>query len=62
VEDYVRHFEKKQTQKKKEHLTNWSVDKFKVVGTSQSFGQTYYKLEGQKREFLRHDLLKVAGP
>jgi len=62
VGDYVRHFEKKQTQKKKEHLTNWSVDKFKVVGTSQSFGQTYYKLEGQKREFLRHDLLKVAGP
>ena len=62
VGDYVRTFQKQQTQKKKEHLTNWSKDKYKVESISTTFGQKYYHLEGEKREFLRHDLLKVPAP
>jgi len=62
VGDYVRTFQKKQTQNKKEHVTNWSKDKYKVQSISSSFGQKYYRLEGLTREFLRHDLLKVPPP
>ena len=39
VGDYVRTFQKQQTQKKKEHLTNWSKDKYKVESISTTFGQ-----------------------
>ena len=56
------HFKKKQTQKKKEHLTNWSKDKYKVESISTTFGQKYYHLEGLQRVFLRHDLQKVQAP
>ena len=58
----MRTFYRKQTQQKKEHLTNWSDEKYKVESTSTSFGQKYYHLEGEKRIFLRHDLLKAPSP
>ena len=60
VGDNVRTFYRKQAQSKKEHLTNWSDEKYKVERISESFGQKYYHLEGEKRMFLRHDLRKVA--
>ena len=62
VGDTVRIFFKKRTQKKKENVSNWSDKKYKVVRTSESFGQTYYHLENETRTYLRHDLLKVPGP
>jgi len=62
VGDYVRTFYRKQTQQKKEHLTNWSEDKYKVTSISESFGQKYYHVEGESRVFLRHDLKKVPPP
>ena len=62
VGDYVRTFYRKQTQKKKEHLSNWGDEKYKVESISTTFGQKYYHLEGLQREFLRHDLQKVPGP
>jgi hypothetical protein len=60
VGDNVRTFYRKQTQSKKEHLSNWSNEKYKVESISTSFGQKYYHLEGLERVFLRHDLQKVA--
>ena len=60
VGDYVRTFYRKQTQQKKEHLTNWSDEKYLVERTSTSFGQKYYHLKDDPRSYLRHDLLKVA--
>ena len=59
VGDYVRTFHRKQTQQKKEHLSNWSDEKYKVERISTSFGQKYYHLEGETRTCLRHDLQKV---
>jgi len=43
----VRTFYRKQKQSKKEHLTNWSDEKYKVERISTSFGQKYYHLEGE---------------
>ena len=60
VGDNVRTFYRKQTQSEKEHLTNWSQEKYKVESILTSFGQKYYHLEGLERVFLRHDLQKVA--
>jgi hypothetical protein len=62
VGDYVRTFYRKQTQSKKEHLSNWSDEKYKVTSISESLGQKYYHLEGESRVFLRHDLKKVPPP
>ena len=62
VGDYVQTFFKKRTQNKKENVPNWSKEKYKVVGISESLGQKYYKLEGVQREYLRHDILKVPAP
>ena len=62
VGDYVRTFQRKQTQNKKENVSNWSEDKYKVESISTNFGQKYYHLEDLEREFLRHDLLKVPSP
>jgi hypothetical protein len=62
VGDYVQTFFKKRTQNKKENVPNWSKEKYKVVGISESLGQKYYKLEGVQREYLRHDLQKVPAP
>ena len=60
VGDNVKTFYRKQTQSKKEHLSNWSKEKYKVESVSTSFGQKYYHLQGLERVFLRHDLQKVA--
>ena len=62
VGDYVQTFFKKRTQTKKENVPNWSKEKYKVAGISESLGQKYYKLEGVQREYLRHDLQKVPAP
>ena len=60
VGDNVKVFYKKKTQAKKEHLSNWSEEKYKVDRISESMGQKYYHLQGKTRTYLRHDLLKVA--
>ena len=60
VGDNVRIYYKKPLNKAKEHLSNWSEEKYKVESKSVSFNQTYYHLEGKKQPSLRHDLLKVA--
>ena len=61
VGDYVRLFFKKPLQAKKEHLSNWSEEKYKVQSISESFGQKYYHLENYPRPALRHDMLKVPA-
>jgi hypothetical protein len=45
----------------KKNVPNWSKDKYRVESISESFGQKYYQLAGEKRPFLRHDLLKVPA-
>ena len=59
VGDYVRTFYRKQTQQKKEHLTNWSDEKYQVESTSASFGQKYYHLESEKRIFNQNCMGEV---
>ena len=61
VGDYVKIYYKKPPQKNKENVPNWSDDKYKVLRTSEDFGQKYYHLEDQPKPFLRHDLLKVPA-
>ena len=61
IGDYVKIYYKKPLQKNKENVASWSKDKYRVLRTSEDFGQKYYHLEGQKRPFLRHDLLKVPA-
>lgn len=61
VGDYVKIYYKKPPQKNKENVPNWSKDKYRVESISESFGQKYYHLAGEKRPFLRHDLLKVPA-
>ena len=61
VGDYVKTYYKKPLQKNKENVANWSDKKYKVERISEDFGQKYYHLEGRKRPFLRHDLLKVPA-
>ena len=59
VGDNVKIYYKKPPQKNKENVPNWSEDKYRVLRITEEFGQKYYYLEGQKKPFLRHDLLKV---
>ena len=61
VGDYVKIYYKKPAQKNKENVPNWSKDNYRVLRISEDFGQKYDHLEGQKRPFLRHDLLEVPG-
>ena len=43
----------------KERISNWGSVKYIVTGIEKKLGQQYYSLEGQKRSFLRSELLKV---
>ena len=49
VGDNVRIYYKRPINKAKEHLSNWSEEKYKVESKSVSFNQAYYHLEGKKQ-------------
>src|SRR5665648_600800 len=57
VGDYVKIFKKKRTGEKQQ-VPYWSEASHEIVSISESHGQKFYKVEGQ-RDLLRHELLKV---
>ena len=57
VGDYVKIFKKKRTGEKQQ-VSYWSEDSHEIVSISESHGQKFYKVEGQ-RDLLRHEMLKV---
>ena len=50
---------RKKTLGEKEHISNFSEKVYKINSISEKFGQNYHKLEGENREYLRNELLKV---
>ena len=58
VGDEVKIYRKKAITEK-ERTSNWGSVKYIVTGIEKKLGQQYYSLEGQKRSFLRSELLKV---
>lgn len=57
--DNVKIYRKKPKNNLKERFSTWSDKIYKLEGMSHSHGQTYFKLEGVTREYLRYELLKV---
>ena len=64
VNDYVKIYTKgdgKYTSRK-EYNSRWSETKHKVVDKDRDImGNTFYKLENSKKEYLRHEILLVSG-
>ena len=58
VGDEVKLYRKKAITEK-ERTSNWTSAKYKVTAIDKKLGQEYYSLEGQKRSYLRSELLKV---
>jgi hypothetical protein len=58
VGDSVKIMRKKKINEK-ERNSNWSSQSYKVLSMAESFGQTYYKVEGQDRDYTRAEVLKV---
>jgi len=44
----------------KERTSHWSDKKYSVESIEESEGQTFYKLEGHNRVFMRHELQLVS--
>ncbi len=57
LNDKVKIYFKKKFQK--ERVSTFSKEIYKVVDISESLGQSYYKVEGAERSYLRFELLKV---
>ena len=57
--DKVKMFRKK-TIREKERTSYWSEIVYEIVGMRTSMGQTFYKLSGLDREYMRHELLKIV--
>jgi radical SAM superfamily enzyme len=57
LNDKVKIYFKKKFQK--ERVSTFSKEIYKVVDISESLGQSYYKVEGNERSYLRFELLKV---
>ena len=57
VGDYVKIFKKKRTGEKQQ-VPYWSEASHEIISISESHGQKFYKVEGQ-RDLLRHEILKV---
>ena len=57
LNDKVKIYFKKKFQK--ERVSTFSKEIYKVVDISESLGQSYYKVEGVERSYLRFELLKV---
>ena len=57
--DNIKIYRKKEKAEVKERFSTWSTKSYKLEGMSHSHGQTYFKLTGMPREYLRYELLKV---
>ena len=58
VGDFVKIFKKKRTGQKQQ-VSYWSQATHEIVGISESHGQKFYKVIGQ-RDLLRHEILRVV--
>ncbi|HEY9704320.1 MAG TPA: transposase family protein, partial [Allocoleopsis sp.] len=56
--DKVKIYRKKRTGEK-ERTSKWSDNSYEIEKVGKSLGQTYYKLKGVDRQYLRHELFKV---
>ncbi len=43
----------------KERVIRWSIEVFKVKSITTILGQDYYKVEGEDRDYVRGEILKV---
>lgn len=61
VGDYVRLLNKKDKYGKlKEHVSNWSDEKYKIISISVRHGVKHFKLEDYPKLFLRHEIKKTT--
>ena len=52
---------KKRKPNEKERVGNWSQNIYTIENVENKLGQNYYRVEGNKRQYLRFELLKVEG-
>jgi hypothetical protein len=43
----------------KERTSNWGDESYKVISMDRKFGQKYYTLDKEKRQYTRGEVLKV---
>ena len=43
----------------KERVSNWSQNIYTIENIENKLGQSYYRVEGNTRQYLRFELLKV---
>ena len=58
VGDEVKIFRKRKPNEK-ERVGNWSQNIYTIENVENKLGQSYYRVEGNKRQYLRFELLKV---
>ena len=58
VGDEVKIFQKRKPNEK-ERVGNWSPNIYTIENVENKLGQNYYRVEGNKRQYLRFELLKV---
>ena len=56
--DKVKIYRKKKINEK-ERTSHWSDNSYEVETVGKSLGQTYFKLKGLDRQYLRHEILKL---
>ena len=57
--DQVKIYKKKDKKHQKEHYSVWSQNSYKIDDEIISMGQTFYKIAGFPKMYMRHELLKV---
>ena len=58
VGDEVKIFRKRKPNEK-ERVSNWSQNIYTIENIENKLGQNYYRVEGNDRQYLRFELLKV---
>ena len=58
VGDEVKRFRKRKPNEK-ERVSNWSQNICAIEDVENKLGQNYYRVEGNNRQYLRFELLKV---
>ena len=58
VGDEVKIFRKRKPNDK-ERVSNWSQNIYTIENIENKLGQNYYRVEGNHRQYLRFELLKV---
>ena len=58
VGDEVKIFRKRKPNEK-ERVSNWSQNIYTIENIENKLGQDYYRVEGNSRQYLRFELLKV---